>query len=55
MSVLTGLMLLIGFVAGYLLGIPITYTLGIFLAMAVLMNLAIYWFADKWGLELYHV
>jgi heat shock protein HtpX len=54
MSVLTGLMLLIGFVAGYLLGIPITYTLGIFLAMAVLMNLAIYWYADKWVLRLYH-
>lgn len=54
MSVLTGLMLLIGFVAGYLLGIPITYTLGIFLAMAVLMNLAIYWYADKWVLKLYH-
>ena len=54
MSVLTGLMLLIGFVAGYLLGIPITYTLGIFLAMAVLMNLAIYWYGDKWVLKLYH-
>jgi heat shock protein HtpX len=54
MGVLTGLMLLIGFVAGYLLGIPVTYTLGIFLAMAILMNLAIYWYADKWVLKLYH-
>lgn len=53
MGVLTGLLLLIGLAAGYLTGIPISYTLGIFLAMAVLMNLAIYWYADKWVLKLY--
>ena len=53
MGVLTGLMLLMGLVAGYLTGVPITYTLGIFLVMAVLMNMAIYWYADKWVLRLY--
>ncbi len=54
MGMLTGLLLLIGLAAGYLTGIPISYTLGIFLVMAVLMNLAIYWYADKWVLKLYH-
>jgi len=54
MGLLTGLLLLIGLAAGYLTGIPITYTLGIFLVMAVVMNLAIYWYADKWVLKLYH-
>lgn len=53
MGMLTGLLLLIGLAAGYLTGIPITYTLGIFLVIAVLMNVAIYWFADKWVLKLY--
>ena len=54
MGVLTGLMLLVGSVAGYFLGIPITYTIGISLTIAVLMNVAIYWYADKWVLRLYH-
>ncbi|MDI6643065.1 MAG: zinc metalloprotease HtpX [Candidatus Hodarchaeaceae archaeon] len=53
MFVLTGMLLLIGFAAGYLTGIPLTYTLGIFLLIAVLMNLAIYWYADRWVLKLY--
>ncbi len=53
MGMLTGLLLLVGLVAGYITGIPITYTLGIFLVMAIAMNLAIYWYADKWVLKLY--
>ncbi|HID60306.1 MAG TPA: protease [Hadesarchaea archaeon] len=53
MSMLTGLLLLMGVVAGYLTGISISYTLGIFLALAVGMNLAIYWYADKWVLRMY--
>ncbi len=53
MGMLTGLLLVMGFAAGYLTGIPITYTLGIFLVLAVVMNLAIYWYADKWVLRLY--
>lgn len=53
MGLLTGLMLLIGFAAGYLLGVNITYTLGFMLFLAVLMNLLIYWYADKWVLRLY--
>ena len=47
------MMMLIGFVVGYLTGISVTYTLGIFLILAIAMNLAIYWFADKWVLRLY--
>lgn len=53
MGVLTGLLMLIGLAAGYLTGINVTYTLGIFLSIAVLMNLLIYWYADKWVLKLY--
>lgn len=53
MGMLTGLLLLVGLVAGYITGISITYTLGIFLVMAIAMNLAIYWYADKWVLKLY--
>lgn len=53
MFVLTGLLMAVGFLAGYLTGIPITYTLGIFLAIAVVMNVAIYWFADRWVLKIY--
>jgi len=53
MGVLTGLLMLIGLAAGYLTGINVAYTLGIFLTIAVLMNLLIYWYADKWVLKLY--
>ncbi len=53
MGMLTGLLLLIGLAAGYITGISVTYTLGIFLVMAIAMNLAIYWYADKWVLKLY--
>ncbi len=53
MGTLTGLLMLIGLAAGYLTGINVTYTLGIFLSIAVLMNLFIYWYADRWVLKLY--
>jgi len=53
MGMLTGLLMLIGLAAGYLTGINVAYTLGIFLTIAVLMNLLIYWYADKWVLKLY--
>jgi len=53
MGMLTGLLMLIGLAAGYITGINVTYTLGIFLSIAVLMNLLIYWYADKWVLKLY--
>jgi heat shock protein HtpX len=53
MGLLTALMLLIGIAAGYLTGVPIVYTLGFFLIMAAVMNLGIYWYADKWVLRLY--
>jgi heat shock protein HtpX len=53
MGLLTALLLLIGVAAGYLTGIPMTYTMGIFLMMAVVMNVSIYWFADRWVLGMY--
>jgi len=54
MGVLTALLLLVGVAAGYLTGIPITQSLGLFVIISILMNLSIYWFADKWVLNLYH-
>ncbi|RLG57006.1 MAG: protease [Hadesarchaea archaeon] len=54
MGTLTALLLVMGFIAGYLTGIPTTYTLGIFLLLAIVMNLAIYWYADRWVLRMYH-
>ncbi|MDH5686087.1 MAG: zinc metalloprotease HtpX [Hadesarchaea archaeon] len=53
MGVLTGLLLVVGFIAGYLTGAPISYTLAIFLCIAIAMNLGIYWYADRWVLRLY--
>lgn len=53
MGVLTGLLLVIGVAAGYLTGIPITYALSFALFMAVLLNITMYFFADKWVLKLY--
>ncbi len=53
MGVLTGLLMLVGVVAGYVTGMPITYTLGGFVIMAVIMNISMYWFADRWVLSMY--
>jgi heat shock protein HtpX len=53
MWVLTGLLLAIGAAAGYLTGIPLTYTLGLALLMAILLNIGMYFYADKWVLKLY--
>ncbi|MFH1820924.1 MAG: zinc metalloprotease HtpX [Methanobacteriota archaeon] len=53
MGVLTAMLLLVGMAAGYLTGMPVTLTLGIFVMISILMNLSIYWFADKWVLRLY--
>ncbi len=53
MGVLTGLMLVVGFIAGYLTSTPISYTLAIFLGLAIAMNLGVYWYADRWVLRLY--
>jgi len=53
MGVLTGLLLVVGFIAGYFTGTPISYTLAIFLGIAIAMNLGIYWYADRWVLRLY--
>ncbi len=53
MGVLTAMMLVVGVVAGYATGMPITETLGIFVVLSILMNLAMYWFADRWVLGMY--
>ncbi|MEW6592599.1 MAG: zinc metalloprotease HtpX [Candidatus Hadarchaeota archaeon] len=53
MGVLTGMLMLVGFAAGYLTGVPITYSLGFALVMATLLNLVMYWYADRWVLKMY--
>jgi len=53
MALLTGLLMLVGVAAGYILGVSVTYTLGLFVVMAIIMNLSMYWFADRWVLSIY--
>lgn len=53
MLTLTGMLMLIGFAVGYILGVNLVYTLGLALVLAVVLNLATYWFADKWVLKIY--
>jgi heat shock protein HtpX len=53
MWVLTGLLLAIGAAAGYLTGIPLTHALGFALFMAIILNISMYYYADKWVLKLY--
>jgi heat shock protein HtpX len=53
MGVLTGLLMIVGVAAGYLTGMPITQSLGLFLGMSIIMNISMYWFADKWVLSMY--
>lgn len=52
MGVLTGLLLAVGFAIGYFVG-NVTLVLTIAFAFAMLLNIAVYWFADKWVLKLY--
>lgn len=53
MGVLTGLMLLVGGIIGYLTGINIAHSLGVALVFAIILNIFTYWYADKWVLNLY--
>lgn len=53
MLTLTGLLMLVGFMAGHLLGINVAYTLSLALVMAMMFNLAVYWYADRWVLRMY--
>lgn len=53
MGVLTAMLLLVGVVAGYFTGMPITQSLGIFVVISILMNISMYWFADRWVLGMY--
>jgi heat shock protein HtpX len=50
---LTGLLLAMGLAAGYLTGTNLVFTFTIALLMAVVLNIGMYWYADKWVLRLY--
>jgi len=52
MGVLTGLLLAVGFAIGYFVG-NVILVLTIAFAFAMLLNICVYWFADKWVLKLY--
>jgi len=54
MGVLTAMLMLVGFAVGALTGVPIVYSLGVSLVMATVLNMFMYWYADKWVLKLYH-
>jgi heat shock protein HtpX len=53
MGVLTGMLMAIGFIVGYLTDTPVVYTLGASVIFATIINLTTYWFADRWVLGLY--
>ncbi len=53
MGLMTGLLLLIAFAIGYLLGVSIFLTLTIAFAIAMSLNIFVYWYADKWVLKIY--
>jgi len=53
MGTLTGMLLLVGWAAGYLAGLPMASTLTFALAMAIVLNLFMYFYADKWVLSMY--
>jgi heat shock protein HtpX len=53
MGLLTAMLMLVGLVAGYITGVSLVYTLGVSLIMATILNLFMYWYADKWVLRLY--
>lgn len=50
---LTALLLVVGYLVGYIWKIPVFYTLTVAFSLAMAMNLYIYWHADKWVLKLY--
>ncbi len=54
LAILTFILLGVGTAVGYLLGVPPTYSLGIALMLALVMNASLYYAADKWVLRLYH-
>ncbi len=53
MGMLTGLLLVMGLVAGYLTGTNLVFTFTFALIMAVVLNISMYWYADRWVLRLY--
>ncbi|MGC8816531.1 MAG: zinc metalloprotease HtpX [Candidatus Hadarchaeum sp.] len=53
MGLLTTMLLLVGVAASYLTGIPMAQTLGFFVVLSIIMNLSMYWYADRWVLSIY--
>lgn len=53
LGVMTGLLLATGYALGYLTGAPILYTLTGAFVFAMVMNLMVFFYADKWVLKLY--
>ncbi|MEM2508103.1 MAG: M48 family metalloprotease [Candidatus Hadarchaeales archaeon] len=53
MSILTGLLLAIGWIVGYLTGLSISSTLTFAFMLAIALNLFMYFYADKWVLSMY--
>ena len=53
MGMLTGLLLVMGLAAGYLTGANLVFTFTFALIMAVVLNIGMYWYADRWVLRLY--
>lgn len=52
-TVLTALLMGIGTAAGYLIGIPPVQALSVALIFAIILNIGMYYSADKWVLRLY--
>lgn len=52
-SALTGLLLAIGAIVSFFTGIPWTYAITFAFIIAMVMNITVYWYADKWVLRLY--
>lgn len=52
-SALTGLLLAIGAIVSLFTGIPWTYAITFAFIIAMVMNISVYWYADKWVLRLY--
>jgi heat shock protein HtpX len=52
-TILTLMLLGVGAICGYFLGIPLVYSVGGALLFALALNLGLYYYADKWVLSLY--
>lgn len=53
MLTLTGLLMLVAFGVSYALGMNLVYALTLAVVLAVILNFATYWYADRWVLRIY--